>query len=92
MTYVRSKVSTDLYLAVLPLVHTDTGMTEQTLTLFPHRSFATEFFPDEVEDYIGFFEIKASKYLVGDHVLGYEFHRERTDDGRVIVRVTQNVR
>jgi len=41
------------YLAVIPLVHisTDTpfmrqGMTEQVLTLFPSKDFATEFYPE----------------------------------------------
>jgi hypothetical protein len=67
------------------------GLTEQTLTLFPDRDFATEFFADEVENYIGMFKSRADKYLVGGHVKSYEFHQETTEDGRVVVRVTQNV-
>jgi len=90
--------SNDLYLAVLPLIHISAnpslgfGLTEQTLTLFPDKNWATEFFPDEVENYICTFEARASKYLTGGHVIGYEVHKEPTDSGRVIVRVTQNVR
>ena len=89
--------SNELYLAVLPLVHITTnqvlgyGLTEQVLTLFPDKSFATEFFPDEVDTYILGFESRANKYLTGGHVTGYEFHKEQTDNGRVIVRVLQEV-
>ena len=86
-----------LYLAVLPLVHISNtpysgfGITEQTLTLFPDKGFATVFFPDEVDTYISMFELRANKYLTGGHVTGYEFQKETTEDGRVIVRVIQNV-
>jgi len=82
-----------LYLAVLPLVHLGEtfGRTEQMLTLFPSREFATEFFPDEVEGYILTFERRANQYLVGGHVTGYTFIPERTKDGRVVVRVMQRV-
>jgi hypothetical protein len=87
-----------LYLAVLPLVHVSNnpvlgyGLTEQTLTLFPDRNFATEFFPDEVDSYIDAFSWRANKYLVGGHSVGYEFVKEPTEDNRIIVKVTQNVR
>jgi len=81
----------ELYLAVLPLVHLDTGRTEQTLTLFPEKAFATEFFKDEVELYITMFKSRANKYLVGGHVKAYEFHAETKQNGRVIVRVVQDV-
>jgi len=84
-------MSNELYLAVLPLVHTGSGLTEQTLTLFPDRDFATEFFPDEVETYMSMFEARANRYLRGGHVLNYEVHPEPTADGRVIVKVVQNV-
>jgi len=91
--------SNELYLAVLPLIHISTagplgfGLTEQTLTLFPDRAFATEFFPDEVEGYVLTFKNRAEKYLTGGHVTGFEFIQEPTDDGqRVIVRVVQHVR
>jgi len=86
----------ELYLAVLPLVHVTLnqvlgyGLTEQTLTLFPDKNFATEFFPDDVDNYILIFQARADKYLVGGHVKGYTFTKEPTDDGRVIVRVTQH--
>jgi hypothetical protein len=89
--------SNELFLAVLPLIHISTtpyfgyGMTEQTLTLFPDRKFATVFFPDEVDNYILAFESRAQKYLTGGHVTGYDIHREATVDGRVIVRVVQHV-
>jgi len=64
-----SNPSNELYLAVLPLIHISTtgpvgfGLTEQTLTLFPDRSFATEFFPDEVDGYVRTFKNRADKYL-----------------------------
>ena len=83
----------DLYLAVLPLIHlgrTDFGRTEETLTLFPDRNFATEFFPDEVESYLATFKNRI-QYLVGGHSQSYDAYTENTDDGRVIVRVTQHV-
>jgi hypothetical protein len=88
---VPKKSKNELYLAVLPLVHLDTGLTEQTLTLFPDKSFATEFFKDEVELYINMFKSRAQKYLVGGHVVAYEFHQEPNGNGRVIVRVVQSV-
>jgi hypothetical protein len=86
-------VSNELYLAVLPLVHLSErfGLTEQFLTLFPSRDFATEFFEDEVDAYILTFERRANRYLVGGHVKSYSFEKEGTDDGRVIVKVTQSV-
>jgi hypothetical protein len=67
------------------------GLTEQTLTLLPDRDFATQFFPDEVQPYIDMFKNRADKYLTGGHVTGYVFQEESMEDGRVIVRVTQNV-
>ncbi|MGA7139177.1 MAG: hypothetical protein WBZ14_15995 [Terriglobales bacterium] len=84
----------ELYLAVLPFVHLSVnfGLTEQVLTLFPNRDFATEFFPDEVDRYILTFEKRANEYLLGGHVIGYKFTKEETKDGRVVVRVTQSVR
>lgn len=79
-----------LYLTVLPLIHTSSGLTEECLTLFGDRSFATQFSPDEVEMYVATFKNR-EKYLVGGHVTGYEVSLESTADGRVIVRVVQNV-
>jgi hypothetical protein len=63
---------------------------EQVLTVFPDKNFATKFFPDEVERYIQEFA-KATGSLVGGHVVGYSYYKEPTDDGRVIVKVIQNV-
>jgi hypothetical protein len=90
--------SNELFLAVLPLVHVTQnpvlgyGLTEETLTLFPDKNFATEFLPEEVDNYITAFKWRAEKYLVGGRVTGYEFHKDATEDGlRVIVRVVQNV-
>jgi hypothetical protein len=83
----------ELYLSVLPLIHmgaNNYGYTEQTLTLFPDKNFATRFHPDEVQTYIDFFK-RRLHYLTGGHVEGYEFVVETTADG-VIVRVVQNVR
>ena len=53
-------MSNELYLAVLPLIHMSSGLTEQTLNLFPDRDFATEFFPDEVEAYMSMFQTRAN--------------------------------
>ncbi len=87
----------ELYLAVLPLIHVSVnqvlgfGLTEECLTLFPDRNFATEFHPEQVESYITTFEGRANKYLTGGHVSKYEVVREKTDGGRVIVKVIQHV-
>lgn len=94
----------ELYLAVLPLMRMPTtmnalavranvirhGAVEQVLTLFPDKSFATQFYPDEVEFYVVTFT-SSELYLTGGHVLGYEVFKEPTEDGRVIVRVVQHV-
>lgn len=96
-----------LYLAVLPFIHISGGMpanyarvrlglrmprsTEQVLTLFPDRTFATKFYPDEVEDYIRIFNENASQFLTGGHVTHYELLQQPTDDGRVVVMVEQYV-
>jgi hypothetical protein len=83
-----------LYLAVQPLIHLDDdfygGTTEQVLTLYPDKNFATEFFPDEVDKYIALFQNR-SKHLTGGHVKEYKIFQEKTLDGRVIVQVVQNV-
>ncbi len=81
----------ELYFVVLPLIHLGTGLTEQTLTLLPDKTFASEFYEDEVQAYIAMFENRANKYLSGGHVTGYSLQKEATEDGRFIVRVTQNV-
>jgi len=90
MAYVKLG-SNILYLAVHPLVHLNTGATEQTLTLFPDKNFATEFFPDEVDLYVNFFDSRAKDNLVGGHSKGFEYHVEEVGNGRVIVRVVQIV-
>lgn len=85
--------SNELYLAVLPLIHlgsNEFGRTEETLTLFPDKNFATQFFPDEVDSYITTFQNRI-KYLTGGHVTGYEIRKEDQEDGRVVVKVIQNV-
>ena len=79
-----------LYLVVLPLIHMETGRVEQTLTLLPDRSFATEFFPEELEGYEAMFRNRI-KYLVGGRVTGYSLSRQNTPDGRIVVKVQQNV-
>lgn len=68
------------------------GLTEQTLTLFPDRKFATEFMPDEVESYHEFFMRRAKEYMVGGRVLTYGSSTETTESGRVIVKVVQIVK
>ena len=86
----------ELYLTILPLIHVSPnqafgfGLTEETLTLFPDRNFATEFFPDEVDGYIDTFKNR-QKYLTGGHSKRWDVHKEPTADGRVIVRVVQHV-
>jgi hypothetical protein len=86
--------SNELYLCVLPLVHLGAnqyGLTEQVITLLPNRDNATEFFPDEVREYISIFD-RRLKYLIGGHVTSYEFDAsETTPEGRVVVKVTQHV-
>ncbi|HEU5340003.1 hypothetical protein [Edaphobacter sp.] len=81
-----------LYLAVMPLVHLDTGFTEQTLTLFPSQEFATFFTPEEVDTYLDFFKRRAESYLKGGNVTSYEFAKEPVvGTGFVRVVVTQHV-
>jgi hypothetical protein len=87
----RAQTRNTLYLVVLPLIHLNTGLTEQTLTLLPNREFATEFFEDEVDSYIKMFENRANKYLTGGHVTDYKLDPERIADKRFIVRVIQYV-
>jgi hypothetical protein len=65
-------------------------VTEQVLTLFPDRNFATKFYPDEVELYINFFS-QVVQSLTGGHVSGYQVTAQPTDDGRVVVMVEQYV-
>jgi hypothetical protein len=92
-----SYISNALYLVVLPIIHitptqfTGYGLTEQVLTLLPDKDAATAFFPDEVDTYVEMFKTRANKYLTGGHVTGYECHKEQMGDGRLLVRVTQNV-
>jgi hypothetical protein len=75
----ETQQANNLFLAVLPLIHIVSmrthettgspiplhGQTEQTLTLFADRNFATEFFPDEVDAFVEFFKIHANRYLTG---------------------------
>ena len=81
----------ELYLTVLPIIHMNTGQTEQVLTLTPDRKSATEFFPEEVDTYISFFKWRADKYLTGGRITGYTLTKENTQHGLLVVRVTQNV-
>ncbi len=60
------------------------------LTLLPDEKFATGFFADEVEGYIATFQNRI-KYLTGGHVKGYDVERVPQPDGRLIVKVIQNV-
>ena len=85
--------SNSLYLAVLPIIplNNESSPTEQVLTLLPDRNLATAFFADEVDWYIDTFKNRSST-LSGGHVTGYVLDQEVEDDGRVYVRVIQNVR
>jgi hypothetical protein len=83
----------ELYLAVLPMVHlgiNQYGLTEQVITLLPDPKQATEFFPDEVQDYLNIFD-RRTQYLVGGHVTGYSFEKIVTPNNRVVVKVYQHV-
>ena len=83
-----------LFFAVLPQISLSPeseGRTEEVLTLLPDRSFATEFFPDQVDDYIRVFK-RGQASLTGGHVENYECVKETTDDERIVVRVMQRVR
>jgi hypothetical protein len=83
----------ELYLAVLPIIHlTDRfGLTEQVLTLFPDKAFATLFHPNEVDGYIATFQNRADTHLRGPNVLRYEVFKEPTARGMIIVKVIQHV-
>jgi hypothetical protein len=85
--------SNELFLCVLPMVHlgaSQFGLTEQVVTLLPDRQSATEFFPDEVQDYINIFD-RRTQYLIGGHVSGYSFEQVKTNNNRVVVKVYQHV-
>jgi hypothetical protein len=69
----------------------DHEQVEQFMTLFPHRDFATEFFPNEVDRYVSDFRAAADQYLRGGHVSGYLVEKIPTENGRVVVKVTQDV-
>lgn len=45
-----------------------------------------------MDDYIGIFERRANKYLIGGHVTRYHFEKVETGDDRVVVKVTQYVK
>ncbi len=86
-------IQNELYLAVLPLMHMfdSTQPVEDFLTFFPDKNFATNFFPDEVKGTIVILK-KRLQSLTGGHVIGYDIEQEPTEDGRFIIKVTQNVR
>jgi hypothetical protein len=85
-----TKTTNELYLAVLPLISLANGKTEQFLTVMPDKSFATEFFADEVNNFQRMFENRTD-LLIGGHVKGYRFEHEKTPTGRVVVKVLQDV-
>jgi hypothetical protein len=74
--------SNELYLTVLPLVHFSRFFagehSEQVMTLLPDRNFATEFFPDEVDNYIKSFQAATDAKFTGGHVKGYQISLPRT--------------
>jgi hypothetical protein len=87
------KLTNTLYMTVLPMIQVDgqsVGLTSQVLTLTPDLNFATRFFPDEIENYILFFQNRI-RYLIGGHVTDYTLTKQRQSDGRIIVRVDQHV-
>ena len=89
-----AQLSNQLYLTVLPqisLSEGSIGRTEQILTLLPDRNLATEFFRDQVDEYVKVFK-KGQGSLIGGHVQDYLCETEETEDGRIVVKVTQRVR
>jgi hypothetical protein len=91
-------MTNELYLAVLPLIHPSgvewiLGRTEEVVTLFPDKRFATGFFPDEVDKYIAIFQMHAASHLTGGHVRAYRCVKEPSAEGagRMIVKVMQDV-
>jgi hypothetical protein len=83
-----------LYFVVIPMIHASGpsyGLTEQVLTLLPDKESATEFYKDELQEYINLFENRAKRSLSGGHVLGYTLYTEDAGMGRFIVRVDQRV-
>lgn len=91
-TMPRVPSDSDLYLAVLPLVHYSRLFAgerfEEVMTLVPDRNFATEFRPEVVDIYIQTFK-NAAEEKFGGPVRRYDYHKYPTDDGRVYVVVTQ---
>jgi hypothetical protein len=82
-----------LYFSVFPQIvvsGTSFGRTEQVLTLVPDKSFASAFFPEEVDTYIQVFQNRQG-HLVGGHVAGYDFAKEPASGGRFYVRALQHV-
>jgi hypothetical protein len=81
----------DLYLAVLPLVHYSRFFSgerfEEVMTLLPNRNFATEFKPNEVDQYIDTFK-SAAEEKYGGPVRRFKYDKFPADEGRVIVVVT----
>ena len=84
-----------LYLAVLPLIPFGHFFALQEpareyLTLVPSASFATEFFEDEVDGFINAFNQRTPD-LIGGHIVGFSYFKERTFKGRIRVKVVQHV-
>jgi len=88
--------SNELYLAVLPLIHISNnhilgfGLTEEVLTLFPHRDFAGKFAERDADVAIQTF-LARQKYLTGNAVIGYDLFKEPVPGGLFIVRVIQHI-
>jgi hypothetical protein len=82
-----------LYVSIIPMIHlTDRfGLTEQVMTLFPDKNFATLFRPDEVDNYLHLLKNRAETYLRGGNVTDYEFQTEADGTGMVRVVVIQHV-
>jgi hypothetical protein len=95
--YSLAMPTNELYAAILPIIHLGElpyisfGATEQVMTLFPNKEFASRFYPDEVDGYMILLKRRADEHLTSGHVRSYEFHPEDTGDGRKIIRVIQHV-
>jgi hypothetical protein len=82
-----------LYAAVIPLVHLTErfGLTEQVMTLFPDKNFATFFSPGEVDGYLMTLKNRAETHLKGGNITAYEFSKEPAGNGMFIIKVIQHV-
>ena len=83
----------ELYVAIIPIIHLTQsfGLTEQVMTLFPDKNFATSFTKEEVNGYLITLKNRADQYLTGGNVQSYDIKTVPAGDGLFFIRVIQNV-